>query len=81
MTKATQRMSYTWEAHIPRGSGDAEYHIMLGRHVIAIVDPHGEADDPAELAEYIAQSMNAGAGGRKSTRRNGRKRIHDARRA
>jgi len=46
-------------AHIPRGSGDAEYHIVTSEGtVVAIIDPNMAFDDPADLAERIAEAMN-----------------------
>lgn len=49
------------EAHIPRGSGDAEYRIMLEgtKHVIAVVDPNMDLDEPATVALRIVEAMNA----------------------
>ncbi len=52
-----------WEvnAHIPHGSGDAEWQIINKetKQIIAIVDPHMEADNPEELADFIVQTMRA----------------------
>lgn len=45
-------------AHIPRGSGDAEYRIMSGDAIIATVDPMMELTDPAEVAQRIVDAMN-----------------------
>ena len=59
------------EAHIPHGSGDAEYRIMagVGRSLgslrneicVAIIDPSAVLDDPAEIAERIADLLNSHA--------------------
>lgn len=46
--------------HIPRGSGDAEYRIMMEGNsaVVATVDPSMTMDEPAELAQRIVDAMN-----------------------
>lgn len=49
-------------AHIPHGSGDAEYRIMQGRRFIAIVDPDMTLKNPAKLAQRIADALNYVAG-------------------
>lgn len=50
---------FSVEAHIPRGSGDAEYHIVTDDGVIvALVDPQMSFDDAGELADKIAAAMN-----------------------
>ena len=48
------------EAHIPRGSGDAEYRIIHPGTglVVAIVDPNMNFDDPATLADRICDALN-----------------------
>lgn len=48
------------DAHIPHGSGDAEYRIvhMQSGEVVATIDPHGVFTDPSELAHRIADAMN-----------------------
>ena len=56
------------EAHIPRGSGDAEYRIMAGVGLslnslrneicVAIIDPAAVLDDPCAVAEAIADALN-----------------------
>jgi hypothetical protein len=54
------------EAHIPRGSGDAEFRIMadLGGGaltntiVLAVLDPSMVLDDPSETADKIARILN-----------------------
>jgi len=53
-------MRYFVKAHIPHDSGDAEYHIVDAHSnaVVAIVDPHSDHTDGAELAEEIAAAMN-----------------------
>src|ERR1035437_6258943 len=50
-------------AHIPHGSGDAEYHLIDAdadnSDVIAIIDPQMIMDDPAALAERLALASNS----------------------
>lgn len=48
-------------AHIPRGSGDAEYRIESqdGTLLVAIVDPEMAMVNPADVAEKIAAGINA----------------------
>lgn len=48
------------KAHIPHGSGDAEYHVVTGdgAWIVAIIDPNCMSSDPAALAEVIAAAMN-----------------------
>lgn len=46
------------EAHIPRGSGDAEWRIMHGKTVVAIIDPNMDMDEPGIVADRIAEAMN-----------------------
>jgi hypothetical protein len=48
-------------AHIPHGSGDAEWRIVLSdRHdmVLAIIDPDMELTDAGEVAQAICDAMN-----------------------
>ena len=48
------------EAHIPHGSGDAEYLIIevTTGAVVALVDPHMLLDDPLKVAEKMADLLN-----------------------
>lgn len=50
-------------AHIPHGSGDAEYHLIDAdadnSDVMAIIDPSMILDDPAGLAERLALAANS----------------------
>lgn len=50
---------YTVAAHIPRGSGDAEWRVMRGKHIAATVDPAMAACDPEHDARRIAACLNA----------------------
>lgn len=50
------------DAHIPHGSGDAEWRIVGPNGVVfAIVDPHMEIADPSEVAHAICEAMRAHA--------------------
>lgn len=54
---------FSVEAHIPHGSGDAEYRIVdRDGNVFAVVDPHMTFDDPSELADKIVAAMNVEPG-------------------
>lgn len=46
------------EAHIPHGSSDAEWRIMMGKIVVAVIDPHMDMDEPGIVADRIAEAMN-----------------------
>lgn len=52
-------------AHIPHGSGDAEYHLVdaglsgEAAPVLAIVDPNMILPDPAAFVEQLARSANS----------------------
>lgn len=45
-------------AHIPHGSGDAEWRIMLGRKVVAIIDPDMTMLHPELFAERVTDILN-----------------------
>jgi len=53
-------MHETWsfKAHIPHGSGDAEWRVTAGSDLIAIVDPKMVIGDPESHARLIAQAPN-----------------------
>lgn len=47
--------------HIPKGSADAQYHIVDGYNnddVVAIIDPNQLYANPDEVAQEIANAMN-----------------------
>jgi hypothetical protein len=48
-------------AHVPRGSGDAEYRIESkdGAVLVAVIDPEMAMIDAAAIAERIADAINA----------------------
>lgn len=51
---------YIVQAHIPHGSGDAEYQIVdADNTVIAIVDPAAIVQDASVLADEITNALNA----------------------